>query len=52
MLGHYENEREAVNNYTGTTCVFGGCLRQSGMKSEPGEGMHVRMPGEEQPVSC
>lgn len=48
--GHYENEREAVNNYAGTTCVFGGCFMQSGMKSEPREGLCVRMPGEEQPV--
>ena len=39
----------AINNYAGTTCVNWDCPRQSEMNTKPGDGLNVKMPGEEQP---
>ena len=39
----------AINNYAGTTCVNWDCLRKYEMNTKPGDGLSVKMPGEEQP---
>lgn len=39
----------AINNYTGTMCENWDCPRQSEMNSVPGDGLSVKIPGEEQP---